>query len=153
MPSKNASKLCPYAMRAPGFAFSTCDPSGSIAVYRPQAESSGGKIDGKCGVTREEVSYFQMVIRVGDDRVGVRGLPTEFATVGSQFDPGRLNSCVSASGGRPAIKYRLDRVAKTWRCRMGWCLITLSSTRVAYSWQIAASGMRLRRPAFPGFSR
>jgi hypothetical protein len=27
--------------------------SASIAVYRPQAESFGGRIDGKCGAPRE----------------------------------------------------------------------------------------------------
>ena len=42
-------------------------PSASIGVYRPQAESFGGRCDGKFGVPREEVSYFQVFIRAGDN--------------------------------------------------------------------------------------
>ncbi len=43
------------------------DQSGSIAVYRPQAELFGGRSDGKLGVRREEVSYYQVLIRAGDN--------------------------------------------------------------------------------------
>jgi hypothetical protein len=43
------------------------DQSGSIAVYRPQAEIFGGRFDGKFGVRRGEVSYYQALIRAGDN--------------------------------------------------------------------------------------
>jgi hypothetical protein len=36
-----------------------------------QAEVFGGRSDGKSGVLREEVLYFQLLIRASDDRVGV----------------------------------------------------------------------------------
>jgi hypothetical protein len=42
-------------------------PSASIAVYRLQAEISGGKFDGKSDAPLEDVSYFQVLIRAGDN--------------------------------------------------------------------------------------
>jgi hypothetical protein len=41
--------------------------SASIAVYRPQAETFGGRCDGKVGVVREKFSYFQVPTRTGDN--------------------------------------------------------------------------------------
>jgi hypothetical protein len=41
--------------------------SASIGVYRAQAEVFGGRSDGKFGVRREEVSYYQVLIRAGDN--------------------------------------------------------------------------------------
>jgi hypothetical protein len=47
-------------------AVSRCQ-SGSIAVYRPQAEMFGGRSDGKSGVLREEVLYFPVLMSAGDN--------------------------------------------------------------------------------------
>ena len=58
--------------------------SASIAVYRPQAELFGGKSDGKFVLRLGKDQRCQVLISAGDDRVGVRGLPTEFATRRSQ---------------------------------------------------------------------
>jgi hypothetical protein len=41
--------------------------SASIGVYRAQAEVFGGRSDGKSGVLRQEVAYFQLLIRAGDN--------------------------------------------------------------------------------------
>ena len=42
--------------------------SASIGVYRSsKAEVFGGRSDGKFGVRREEVSYYQVLIRAGDN--------------------------------------------------------------------------------------
>jgi hypothetical protein len=62
-----ASGLRPYAMRTPKFAFSSCDPSGSIAVYRPQAEYFGGRSDGKFGVPSVKVALFQVLKSAEDN--------------------------------------------------------------------------------------
>jgi hypothetical protein len=43
------------------------DQSGSIAVYRLQAEIVGGISDGKFEVRRGEVSYYQVLMRAGDN--------------------------------------------------------------------------------------
>ena len=47
------------------------DQSGSIAVYRLQAEIVGGISDGNFEARRGEVSYYQVLMHAGDDRVGV----------------------------------------------------------------------------------
>ena len=50
--------------------------SGRIAVYRAQAESFGGRSDGKFGVLLVEVSKSQVLTSAGDDRVGLtKALP------------------------------------------------------------------------------
>jgi hypothetical protein len=41
--------------------------SASIGIYRAQAEVFGGRSDGKSGVLRQEVAYFQLLIRAGDN--------------------------------------------------------------------------------------
>jgi hypothetical protein len=41
----------------------SCVISASIAVYRPQAEFSGGRFDGKLSVVSVEVSLIQILIR------------------------------------------------------------------------------------------
>jgi hypothetical protein len=47
--------------------------SQSIAVYRSQAESNDGILDGKLISTGQKTSAVQKVISARDDRVGVRG--------------------------------------------------------------------------------
>ena len=45
--------------------------SGSIAVYRPQAELFGGRSDGKFGLVSAEIAVIQLLISAGDNCVGV----------------------------------------------------------------------------------
>jgi len=40
--------------------------SASIGVYRAQAEVFGGRSDGKSGVLRQEVLYFQVLMSAGN---------------------------------------------------------------------------------------
>ena len=43
-----------------------CTLSEFIAVYRPQAEFSGGRFDGKFGVASAEIQLLQLLISAGD---------------------------------------------------------------------------------------
>jgi acetylornithine deacetylase/succinyl-diaminopimelate desuccinylase-like protein len=74
------------AVRVAG-CLNTSTLSASIAVYRPQADFSGGRFDGKFAVASVEVSLFLVLRGAGDNRVGVtKGLSAPapvVVTVGS----------------------------------------------------------------------
>ena len=82
MPCEDDPRLPNHRARFASLGFQNAlQLSASIAFYRPQAEFSGGRFDGKSSTRWEEVSCCQLVIRAGDNWVGVKFAPPDPATV------------------------------------------------------------------------